>query len=118
MAFNKSEQSFCALEYVRASSVVTEQRHFPAQFQKIASVHNSIKHWFVKFCDKGCMSITYCPGCLGPSEETESRVREAYQSNTRKSTTHGSVELGFWQPTVWQILHKRLMLIPYTSRFH
>ena len=57
MAFGKFEQSFCVLEYARTSSVVTVQRRFRAEFQKAAPVFNSIKKWYAKFRDEGCLCL-------------------------------------------------------------
>ena len=57
MAFSKLEQSFCVLQYARTSSVVTVQRRFRAEFQKAAPVFNSIKKWYAKFQDEGCLCL-------------------------------------------------------------
>ena len=57
MAFSKLEQSFCVLEYARTSYVVTVQRRFRAEFQKAASVFNSIKKRYAKFRDEGCLCL-------------------------------------------------------------
>ena len=62
MAFSKLEQSFCVLEYGRTSSVVTVQRRFRAEFRKAAPVFNSIKKWYAKFRDEGCLCIAPRPG--------------------------------------------------------
>ena len=79
MAFCKREQSFCGLEYARTSSVVTVQRRFRAEFQMAAPVFNSIKKWYVKFRDEGCLCAAPRPGRPGPSEETVNHIRDAYQ---------------------------------------
>jgi len=50
------------LEYARTSSVVTEQRRFRAEFQKAASVFNSIEKWYAKLRDEGCLCIAPRPG--------------------------------------------------------
>ena len=86
MAFRKLEQSFCVLEYARTSSVVTVQRRFRAEFQKAAPVFNSIKKWYAKFRDEGCLCIAPRPGRPGPSEETVNWIRETYQHSSCKST--------------------------------
>ena len=57
MAFSKLEQSFCVLEYARTSSVVTVQPQFRTEFQKAAPVFNSIKKWYAKFRDEGCICL-------------------------------------------------------------
>ena len=62
MAFSKLELSFCVLEYARTSSVVTVQRRFRAEFQKAVPVFNSIKKWYAKFRDEGCLCIAPLPG--------------------------------------------------------
>ena len=62
MAFSKLEHSFCVLEYARTSSVVTVQGRFRTEFQKAAPVFNSIKKWYAKFRDKGCLCVAPRPG--------------------------------------------------------
>jgi len=90
MGFSKHEQLFCVLEYARTSSTVTVQRRFRAEFQKAAPVFNSIKKWYAKFRDQGCLCTIPQSGCPGPSEETANQIREAYQRSPCKSTTHAS----------------------------
>ena len=86
MVFRKLEQSFCVLEYARNSSVVNVQRRFRAEFQKAAPVFNSIKKWYAKFQDEGCLCIAPRPGRPEPSEETVNRIKETYQRSPCKST--------------------------------
>ena len=50
------------------------------------------------------------------SEEKVERIRTAYSTNPRKSTTQGSRELEIPQPTVWRVLRNRLKLKPYKLR--
>ena len=118
MAFSKLKQSFCVLEYARTSSVVTVQRRFRAQFQKVAPVFNSIKKWYAKFRDEGCLCIAPRPGRPGPSKEIVNRIGEAYQRSPCKSTTRASLELGVAQSTAWRILRKRIKCKSYRLQLH
>jgi len=117
VAFSECEQSFCVLEYARTSSVVTVQRRFQAEFQKAAPVFNSIKKWYAKFRDEGCLCTAPLPGRPGPNE-TVNRIREAYQRSPCKSTTRASLELGVAKSTVWRILRKRLKCKSYRLQLY
>ena len=97
---------------------MTVQRRFRAELQKAAPVFNSIKKWYAKFRDEGCLCIALHPGRPGPSEETVNQIREAYQRSPCKSTTRASLELGVAQSTVWRILHKRLKCKSYRLQLH
>ena len=118
MALNKREKSFCVLEYVRTSSIVTVQRRFRAQFNKEPPVYNSIRVWFETSRDEGCLCINHRPGHLGPSQETVDRVREAYERSPQKAIKRGSLELGISQTNVGRILRKRLRFTPYKLQLH
>ena len=83
-----------------------------------APVFNSIKKWYVKFRDEGCLCTAPRPGRPGSSEETVNRITEAYQHSPCKSTTRASLELGVAQSTVLQILHKRLKCKSYRLQMH
>ena len=96
MAFSKFEQSFCVLEYARTSSVVTVQPRFLAEFQKAASVFNSIKEWYAKFRDEGCLClpnrITAAVALVDRNMLTRVRNEMDYRIDVCRITKGGHVE--------------------------
>ena len=68
----------------------------------------TIREWYMKFQQSGCLCAAKRTGHPGPSAETVECVREAFVRSPQKSTTRASRELQMSQSSVWRILRKRL----------
>jgi len=68
----------------------------------------TIREWYMKFQQSGCLCAAKRTGRPGPSAETVERVRETFARSPQKSTTRASRELQTSQSSVWRILRKRL----------
>jgi hypothetical protein len=113
MAASPTEHSWCVLEFVRC--FVAVQCAFRRQFGHRAPPETSIRRWYEQFCYRGCI-CHQGKGHMGrPSvtEETADRVRETFTCSARKSVRRASRELKIPEPTVKNILWKRLQLYPY-----
>jgi hypothetical protein len=106
------EKAFCVLEFHSTKSVITVQREFRRKFKKDPPTANSIRKWYQKSVDTGCICKGKTSGRPSTSGETVDRVRHARQRSPRKSTSRASRELNVPQPTVWKILRKILALRP------
>ena len=68
----------------------------------------TIREWYMKFQQSGCLCAAKRRGRPGPSAETVERVQETFVRSPQKSTTRASRELQMSQSIVWRILRKRL----------
>jgi len=75
--------------------------------------YKTIREWYMKFQQSGCLCAEKRTGRPGPSAETVERVRETFVRNTQKSKTRASRELQMSQSSVWRILRKRLRVKGY-----
>ena len=53
----------------------------------------TIREWYMKFQQSGCLCAAKRSGRPGPSSETVERVREAFVRSPQKSTTQASEQL-------------------------
>ena len=66
----------------------------------------TIREWYMKFRQSGCLCAAKRTGRPGPSAETVESVQETFVRNPQKSTHHGNWELQMLQSSVWRILRK------------
>ena len=68
----------------------------------------TIREWYMKFQQSGCLCAAKRTGRPGPSAQTVERVREAFVRSPQKSTSRVSRELQMSHSSVWRTLRKRL----------
>ena len=73
----------------------------------------TIREWYMKFQQSGCLCAAKRRGHPGPLAETVKRVRETFVRSPQKSTSHTSQELQMSQSSVWRILRERLRVKGY-----
>ena len=73
----------------------------------------TIREWYMKFQQSGCLCNAKRTGRPGPSAETVERVRETFVRSPEKSTTRPRREFQMSQSSVWRILRKRLRVKGY-----
>ena len=93
MAFTVNNKAFCVLEFAKTESIVTVQRRFRIMFHTEPPTDKTIREWYMKFQQSGCLYAAKRSGRPGPSAETVQRVREAFVSSPQKSTTRASEQL-------------------------
>ena len=108
MAFTVNKKAFCVLKFAKTESIVTVQRIFRIMYNTEPPTNKTIREWYMKFQQSGCLSAAKRTGRPGPSTETLDHVREAFVRSPQKSTTRASRELQMSQSSVWRILRKRL----------
>jgi len=113
MAFIVNKKVFCILEFAKTESIVTVQRRFRIMYHTELLTYKTIREWYMKFQQSGCLCAEKRTGRPGPSAETVERVRETFVRNTQKSKTRASRELQMSQSSVWRILRKRLRVKGY-----
>jgi hypothetical protein len=72
---NQLEKAFCVLEFHSTKSVITVQREFRRNFEKDPPTANSIRKWYQKFVNTGCICKGKSSGRPSTSAETIDRVR-------------------------------------------
>ena len=56
-------------------------------------IDKTIREWYMKFQQSGCLCAAKRSGLPGPLAETAERVREAFVRSPQKSTTRASEQL-------------------------
>ena len=113
MACTVNKKAFCVLEFAKTESIVTVQRRFRTMYRTEPPTDRTIREWYMKFQQNGCLCAAKRRGRPGPSAETVVRVRETFVRSPQKSTTRASRELQMSQSSVWRILRKRLRVKGY-----
>jgi len=73
----------------------------------------TIREWYMKFRQSGCLCAAKRTGRPGPSAETVESVQETFVRNPQKSTHRANRELQMTQSSVWRILRERLRVKGY-----
>jgi len=92
---------------------VTVQRRFRIMYHTEPPTDKTIREWYMKFQQSGCLCAAKRTGRPGPSAETVECVRETFVRSPQKSTTRASRELQMSQSSVRRILRKRLRVKGY-----
>ena len=74
----------------------------------------TIREWYMKFQQSGCLCAVKRRGCPGPSAETVECVRETFVRSLQKSTDHVSWELQAGQK-LGEILYLLILLLSAVS---
>ena len=86
MAFTVNKKAFCVLEFAKTESIVTVQRRFRIMYHTEPPTDKTIREWYMKFQQSGCLCTAKRRGRPGPSAETVERVRETFVRSPQKST--------------------------------
>jgi len=78
MAFTVNVKAFCVLEFAETESIVTVQRRFRIMYHTEPPTDKTIREWYMKFQQRGCLCAAKRSGRPGPSAETVERVQEAF----------------------------------------
>lgn len=113
MALTGEQKSFCVLDYHVNNSVISVQRHFRTKYGRDPPTGKTIRTWYEKFRDTGCICKRKSTGRPSAEEETVDRVRASFVRSPQKSTYRAARELEIPQKTVWRILRKRLQMKSY-----
>jgi len=84
------------------------QQRFQTIYHTEPPMDKTIREWYMKFQQSGCLSTAKRTGRPGPSAETVECVRETFVRSPQKSTNRASQELQMPQSSVRHILRKRL----------
>jgi len=90
-----------------------EQGRFWTMYHTEPPTDQTIREWYMKLQQSGCLCAVKRTGWLGPSAETVKHVRDIFVRSPQKSTHHASRELQMPQSSVWRILCKRLRVKGY-----
>ena len=93
MAFTVNKKAFCVLEFAKTESIVTVQRRFRIMYHTEPPTDKTIREWYMKFHQSGCLCAAKRRGRPGPSAETVERVREMFVRSPQKATNRASREL-------------------------
>jgi hypothetical protein len=102
------EKSFYMLEYHMIKSVVTAQCAFCAKYVKDPPTDKTIRAWYKKFTETGCLCKQKSSGRPLTTEDDNDRVRASFLHSPKKSKGKQQSET-----TVWRVLCKRLVFKPY-----
>jgi hypothetical protein len=72
------EKSFCVLEYHTSKSVVTVQRAFCAKYTKDPPTDKTIRAWYKKFAETGCLCKQKSSGRSLTTEDDIEQVRASF----------------------------------------
>ena len=73
----------------------------------------TIREWYMKFEQSGCLCAAKHRGLPGPSAETVERVRETFVRSPQKSTHRAKRKFQMPHSSFWRILRKCLRMKGY-----
>jgi len=62
-----NKKAFCVLEFAKTESIVTVQRRFRTMYRTDPPMDKTIREWYMKFQQSGCLCAAKRRGRLGPS---------------------------------------------------
>ena len=77
MAFTVNKKAFCVLEFAKTESIVTVQRSFRIMYHTEPPTDKTIREWYMKFQQSGCLCAAKRSGLPGPcrvSQELDYRI--------------------------------------------
>jgi hypothetical protein len=113
MAWTGNKKAFCVLEFAKTESIVTVQRRFRTMYHTEPPTDKTIREWYMKFQQSGCLYAAKRTDRLGPSAKTVKRVRETFVKSSQKSKHCASQELQIPQSSVRRILRELLCVKGY-----
>jgi hypothetical protein len=112
MAWTGNKIVFCVLEFAKTELIVTVQRRFRTMYHTEPPMDKTIREWYMKFQQSGCLCAAKRTGPPGPSADTRACARNFVRS-PEKSTHCASREFQMPQSTVRRVLRKRLSVKGY-----
>jgi hypothetical protein len=88
------------------------QRAFRAKYAKDPSTDKTIRAWYKKFTETGCLCKQKSSGHPLTAEDDVERVRASFLHSPKKSTETAAKELSMSNTTVWRVLRTRLVFKP------
>ena len=73
------------MEFAKTESIVTVQRRFRTMYRTEPPTDKTIREWYMKFQQSGCLCAAKRRGQPRPSGETVERVRETFVRSPQKS---------------------------------
>jgi len=113
MVWTGNKKAFRVLELAKTKSIVTVQRMFRTMYHTEPHTDKTIREWYMKFQQSGCLCAAKRTGRPVPSAETVECVRETFVRRSQKSTHRASRELPMPQSSIWLFLRKRLRMKGY-----
>jgi hypothetical protein len=107
------EKPFCVFEYHTSKSVVTGQRAFRAKYANDTPTDKTIRAWYKKFTETGCLYKQKSSGHPLTAEDDIERVPNSFVHSPKKSTGTAAKELSMSKTSVWMVLQKRLVFKAY-----
>jgi hypothetical protein len=104
MAFSGEQKSFCVLQLAKTESIIIVQRGFRTKYHTEPRTDKTIREWYGKLEETGCLYAAKRTGRPGPSLETVDRVRESFTRSPKESTRRSSRELEMSHVNVWRVL--------------
>jgi hypothetical protein len=89
----QANRNLFVLQLAETESIITVQRGFRTKYHTEPPTGKTIKEWYRKFEETGCLCATKRTGRPGSSPETVDRVRESLTRSPQKSTRRASREL-------------------------
>jgi hypothetical protein len=75
MAVSGEQKAFCVLQFAKIQSIVTVQRGFRNQYRTEPPMDKTVRHWYRKFVETGCLYVAKRTGRPGPSPGIVDLVR-------------------------------------------
>ena len=66
MAFTVNKEAFCVLEFAKTESIVTVRRRFRIMYHTEPPTDKTIREWYMKFQQSGCLCAAKRTGCPDP----------------------------------------------------
>ena len=104
---------FCIREFIKTESATAVQHAFHLHFIIQPPTRKNMCRWNHEFEQIGCLCKGKSSGRPRVSEENVRRIQESFERSSCKSTRRASRELGIPKPTVWHVLRRRLLFMPY-----
>jgi len=80
-----NKKAFCGMEFAKTESIVTVQQRFRTMYRTELPTDKTIREWYMKFQQSGCLCAAKRRGRPGPSAETVKRVPETFVRSPQKS---------------------------------
>ena len=85
MACTVNKKAFCGMEFAKTESIVTVQQRFRTMYRTELPTDKTIREWYMKFQQSGCLCAAKRRGRPGPSAVTVKRVPETFVRSPQKS---------------------------------
>jgi hypothetical protein len=91
--FQVNRTLFCVLQFAKTQSIVTVQRGFRTKYLTEPLRDKTVRDWYRKLEETGCLCVAKRTGTQGPSPGTVDLVPESFTRSPQTSTRRASREL-------------------------